>query len=214
MGHFLLTGAFSGLGLALGVELGSRGMKVAGMGRSLESRDPAILSTFSTVHEVDFAHPSSTHIESVISELVTIHPSVQLIINAAQIDPLGSLGSLDNSDIEQSIAVNITTPLLIINSFLYFTHSNNRIFIIGSGAAKHTIEGWDLYSIGKSTLLRSMDFINASSPGTVTWLEPGVIDTAMQARLKSSSWGLETGKLPSPAEAARKLAEQIVAVTN
>ncbi len=209
MGHFLITGAFSGLGLALSEELVARGISVSGIGRSISNRDRRTLNIFSSVHEMDLSAPSATGIQEVISKLTTTHPDTQLIINAAQIEPLGPLGSLKNSDIVESLNVNITSALIIMNSFLNCTHSANSIYVIGSGAANHTIEGWDIYSIGKSALLRSMEFINATTPGTVRWLEPGVIDTNMQERLQSSNWGISSIKLPSAAQVSRELVNKM-----
>jgi benzil reductase ((S)-benzoin forming) len=190
MGHFLITGAFSGLGLALSEELVAQGMSVSGIGRSINNRDGSTLDIFTSVHEMDLSAPSAAGVQKVISDLIATHPDTRLIINAAQIEPLGPLGSLQNSDIGKSLNVNITSALFVMNSFLDCTHSVNPIYVIGSGAANQTIEGWDIYSIGKSALLRAIDFINATTPRTATWLEPGVIDTNMQERLNSSDWGL------------------------
>lgn len=210
MGHFLVTGAFSGLGLALSEELVARGMSVSGIGRSISNRDPITLNIFSSIYQMDFSAPSATGVQSVISELTITFPETQLIINAAQIEPLGPLGSLKNSDIEKSLNVNITSALFILNSFLQCTHSANPIYVIGSGAANHTIEGWDIYSIGKSALMRAIDFINATTPGTATWLEPGVIDTHMQERIRSSNWGPQDQLLVPANDVALKLVSSIM----
>jgi benzil reductase ((S)-benzoin forming) len=209
MGHFLVTGAFSGLGLALSEEIVARGMTVSGIGRSISERDPNTLKIFSSVYEMDLSSPSATEVHKVTAELCATYPDSQLIINAAQIKPLGPLGSLNNSDIEGSLNVNINSALFIMNSFLNCTHSANPIYVIGSGAANHTIDGWDIYSIGKSALLRAIDFINATTPGTAKWLEPGVIDTHMQKSLRSSNWGLSPSELPSPGQVASELMSQI-----
>jgi len=214
MGHFLITGAFSGLGLALSEELVAQGMTVSGIGRSISSRDRTTLDIFSSVHDLDFSAPSAFGVQEVISELTATHPSSRLIINAAQIEPLGPLGSLYNSDIEKSLNVNLTSALLILNSFLDCTHSANPIYVIGSGAANHTIKGWDIYSIGKSALLRAIDFINQTTPGVALWLEPGVIDTNMQKRLRSSDWGIPSSNLPSAARVAHELVSNMSLSTN
>jgi benzil reductase ((S)-benzoin forming) len=195
MGHFLVTGAFSGLGLSLSEELVAKGMSVSGIGRSISNRDRSTLDIFSSVHEMDLSAPSATGVQKVISDLIATHPDTQLILNAAQIEPLGPLGTLKNSDIEKSLNVNITSALFIMNSFLNCTQLTNNIYVVGSGAAVHTIEGWDIYSIGKSSLLRAIEFINTTIPGKAHWLEPGVIDTPMQERLRSSNWGLQAEKL-------------------
>ena len=209
MGHFLITGAFSGLGLALSEELVAQGMSVSGIGRTISNRDVSTLDIFSTVHEMDLSAPSATGVQKVISDLIAIQPDTRLILNAAQIEPLGPLGSLQNSDIGESLNVNITSAVFIMNSFLDCTHSANPIYVIGSGAANHTIEGWDIYSIGKSALRRAIDFVNAATPGIAQWLEPGVIDTHMQESLRSSDWGLSPSELPSPGQVASEIMSQI-----
>jgi len=195
--------------LALSEEIVARGMTVSGIGRSISNRDQRILNIFRSVHEMDLSAPSATGVQKVVSEIIASYPDTRLVINAAQIEPLGPLGSLKNSDIEESLNVNITSALFIMNSFLDSTHSANPIYVIGSGAASHTIEGWDVYSIGKSALMRAIQFINATSPRTAQWLEPGVIDTHMQERLRSSNWAISSDELPSAAQVSRDLISQM-----
>jgi len=214
MGHFLVTGAFSGLGLSLSEELVAKGMSVSGIGRLISTRDSGTLNIYSSVHEMDLSAPSATGVQKVISDLIATHPDTQLILNAAQIEPLGPLGTLENSDIEKSLNVNITSALFIMNSFLNCTQSANNIYVVGSGAAIHTIEGWDIYSIGKSSLLRAIDFVNAATPGIAQWLEPGVIDTHMQERLRSSNWGLQTEELVPANVVALELLRSIIPIGN
>jgi hypothetical protein len=43
-------------------------------------------------------------------------------------------------------------------------------------------------------------------------VEPGVIDTAMQAKLRSSNWGIKIDSLATPKEAAVVVANQILNV--
>jgi len=213
MGQFLVTGAFSGLGLALSRELHAREFEVIGLGRKIGSREPEILAGFQAVIELDLSHPEPEQLDHQIHTLVNDYPGLNLVLNAAQIDPLGPLGILKSSAIIDAVNVNLTSALLLINSFIRWSPTSSKIFVVGTGAVNTVIEGWDIYSISKLGLKKACDFVNQQHPGRAIWIDPGVIDTTMQSQLRESGWALSNVKLRTPREAARVIADQVIGAT-
>jgi NAD(P)-dependent dehydrogenase (short-subunit alcohol dehydrogenase family) len=209
MGQFLITGAFSGLGFALSQELLNRDCHVIGLGRDIQSRSEEITCQFTDLIEIDLGQPQPEEITEKIRGAIVRYPNLNLVMNAAQIEPLGTLGSLDNTAIIEAMNVNVTSALLLMNTFLKFSLPSSSIFVIGTGAARHLIPGWDVYSIGKMGLLRSYEFIELQSPGRAMWIDPGVIDTPMQRTLQNSQWHIENVTLSPPHVVAKKIIDLI-----
>jgi len=203
MGQYLITGAFSGLGYALSQELLNRDCQVIGLGRNIQSRSREITAQFTDLIELDLAQPQPDEITEKIRVAVGNHPNLHLVINAAQIEPLGTLGSLDNTAIAEAVNVNLTSALLLMNTFLRFTTPTSRIFVIGTGATRQLIAGWDIYSISKLGLMRAYEFIDSQSPGRAVWIDPGVIDTNMQRQLGKSPWGVSGNDLAPASKVAK-----------
>lgn len=113
------------------------------------------------------------------------------ISNAGTVDPIGSLGTLADDAIVSSIAVNLTSPLVIANMMGRIaceSQSQLRIVNISSGAAKRPIAGWMMYCGTKAGSFMSFDVVRISSGGkcTVVHVDPGVLDTRMQACICAS----------------------------
>jgi NAD(P)-dependent dehydrogenase (short-subunit alcohol dehydrogenase family) len=131
-------------------------------------------------------------------------------LNAALIDPLGPLGSLNGQAIMEAINVNLASSLLLINSFLRWSPTSSKIFVIGTGAVNQVIQGWDIYSISKGGLRNACDFVNLQNPGKALWIDPGAIDTNMQAALRDSNWAISGVKFDSAEDVAKTVLTQIL----
>lgn len=115
------------------------------------------------------------------------------INNAGIIDPIGTVGNLDEAALKKSIAVNLTAPLLITNCLFSDALDYRQVTIINisSGAATTPIEGWPAYCTVKAGVKMFFDVLkvqNLKNPKvTVENIDPGIIDTGMQASIRSSS---------------------------
>jgi len=119
---------------------------------------------------------------------------VVLILNAAQIGPIGPLSSSAPRDWWQNLDVNLTLNVSAAGLFLqHFQHSPARktLAVISSGAAQTGIGGWGLYCLAKSGLERLAESIaeeqqNETYPTQTINISPGLIDTEMQAEIRAS----------------------------
>ncbi len=66
---------------------------------------------------------------------------------------INSLGNIDSENIQQTIQLNTTTPLVLSNEFIKLTKSllcKKQIITISSGAAINPYAGWSIYCSSKA----------------------------------------------------------------
>ena len=223
----IITGISRGLGEALAIELLGRGFRVLGVGRT---DSPRLAHERYRFVACDLAAPAAlpSTLGSAFAEMAAQSPaSVCLVNNAATIEAVGVLGRLETASIEQSIAVNLTAPVVLANLFLRTfadDRVSRRIVNVSSGAAQSPLPGEALYCVAKAgleMLTRTLAAEAATGRLRAITLRPGVIDTPMQAFARSRSKhelpsvdlfvGFhESGQLVAPAVVARKVVERLV----
>jgi benzil reductase ((S)-benzoin forming) len=118
-----------------------------------------------------------------------------LVNNAGVISPVGRIDKVDAAELERNLAVNFTAPILVMRRFLLATASLaavRRVINISSGAGRRPIHGWGAYCAAKAGIdmvsrVAALEAKAAQSGVEVVSLAPGVIDTPMQERVRSSS---------------------------
>jgi benzil reductase ((S)-benzoin forming) len=114
-----------------------------------------------------------------------------LINNAGVVSPVGPLERAAAGEIERNLVVNLIAPLLLMRRFLRATEGVallRRIINISSGAGRRPIAGWSAYCAAKAGLDMATRVVALEAPSAeVVSLAPGVIDTAMQAVVRSAS---------------------------
>lgn len=119
---------------------------------------------------------------------------VVLILNAAQIGPIGPLTSSQPRDWWQSMDVNLTLNISAAGLFLqHFQSLSSRksLVLMSSGAARSGMGGWGLYCLAKAGLERLGEAIaeeqqSQTHPIQSLSISPGLIDTDMQAEIRSA----------------------------
>ncbi|MCT4786026.1 SDR family NAD(P)-dependent oxidoreductase [Exiguobacterium aestuarii] len=214
----LVTGASRGLGRAIAQELQSRGYEVVGLSRS-KAEDV----TFEQ-RSVDLSSVSG--IETAIEEITPLFESadsILLVQNAAWIEPIHRVGQLNGTKVTAHVHANLLAPMLLANAVLSFNKPTKLIHVT-SGAAKRPISGWSAYCGTKAGLDHFTETLALELDGTphrAALFNPGVMDTSMQAEIRSSSEeafadleqfrSYETeGRLRSPETVARVFAEQLI----
>jgi len=223
----IVTGVSRGLGEALAVELLARGFRVLGVSRT---NSPRLAHDAYRFVACDLAEPAAlpATLAPAFGALAAESPaSVCLVNNAATIEAVGVLGRLDAARISQSIAVNLTAPVVLADLFLRTFADERiarRIVNVSSGAAQSPMPGEALYCVAKAGLEMLTRTLAAEAPAgrlRAITLRPGVIDTPMQAFARSQAKDVlpsvdlfvgfhESGQLVAPTVVARKVVERLV----
>jgi benzil reductase ((S)-benzoin forming) len=114
-----------------------------------------------------------------------------LINNAGQVQPIAALGAQDNADIAMAVNLNVSAPLMLANEFERVTRAvaDRRVLHVSSGAARSAYAGWSVYCATKAALDHHARCVALDAPTglKIASLAPGVLDTAMQARIRAST---------------------------
>lgn len=185
----LITGGSRGLGQALCEQFQVRDYKILEFSRSA----PHAYSI-----RIDLAEPDQSRL-TVASALDPIDASqlreLIVISNAGTLEPIGPTSSQSYSDMMSNMNTNYVAPVLVITEIIarFQTASCRKVIVnITSGAALKGRAGWSLYCAAKAGM---ENFIRAlaleqreqSQPFIPINIDPGVIDTEMQALIRSTS---------------------------
>jgi benzil reductase ((S)-benzoin forming) len=212
-----VTGVSRGLGKAIALKFLQEGYPVTGLGRS------------SDIHHENYTFQACDL--SVSSELENIQfdsesEEIILINNAGQIGHLQRSSDQTEPDFEEVLRVNTLAPMYLSWACLNQAKGAVKIANISSGAATRAIPGWAAYCASKAALDRfsetlQLEETEKGSDVRIWSVAPGVIDTAMQEKIRAASptnfSSLETfldlkknDELTSPEVAADKLFRLIV----
>ena len=223
----IVTGVSRGLGEALAYALLQRGYLVLGVGRASGARLAGPNYRFV---EFDLARPEQVAdvLREPFARLAASHPEyICLINNAALGTPVGVFGTLDASEISQSLAVNLTAPFALANLFCQVFADPSiprRIINVSSGAASNTMPGVSGYCVAKAGLEMLTRSLAAEEQGALfraVTVRPGVIDTGMQEFMRSQPKEVlpvvalfegfhAEGKLVHPDKTASVIVERLV----
>ncbi|MGB9989799.1 SDR family oxidoreductase [Pseudoduganella rhizocola] len=189
----IVTGHSRGLGEGIAAALLEQGAEVLGIARassaSLRARFPALREI-----ALDLADSSALAAWLGTGELAAFLAGTQgalLVNNAGVVQPLAPAGKQQPALLEHAMALNVTAPLLLSNAFIAAGAAvpDRRIAHVSSGAGRNAYAGWSAYCAGKAALDMHARAVQADAiPGLrIASVAPGVIDTAMQAELRSAS---------------------------
>ncbi|KXH87138.1 SDR family NAD(P)-dependent oxidoreductase [Sporosarcina sp. HYO08] len=190
MDVFIITGASKGIGFELSKQLQAAGKKVIGMARTNpENADSFVAIDLSNTEQL----------ESIMASCISQHrqeaTSFTLINNAGMVEPIGLVGSLSPEDISKALAVNLTAPIILSNTFIkqlnHFS-GKKKIVNISSGAGRKVYEGWGVYCTTKAGLdhfsrVVAVEQENTQHPVSIVSIAPGIIDTGMQETIRQSN---------------------------
>ncbi|KHJ55964.1 hypothetical protein LA66_04920 [Aureimonas altamirensis] len=219
----IVSGASAGLGLALARKLVEAGYEVLGIARS--PRPEGLRAEWRQIdlRDVRDAAAALDPLDDMDGTNVT---EALLVLNAGTEEPIGPIGKLAVEDIAAHVALNLTAPMAMTAAFLSKTEgwpAERRILAVSSGASRRATAYWSAYTASKSGLDGFVRAVNAEysegagaagAPRTAAVaLAPGVIDTAMQQRVRETDFptvsryrGLkDKGELASADEAAARV---------
>lgn len=228
----ILTGAASGIGRALAIDLAGRGSHLALVDRDqaglerlagdLRGRHPALRIS---VHEQDLA--DSDGFGPLVDTIRREHPRIALLINCAGVAMGGDFQDLSVADIDWVMAINFRAPVVLCKAFLpdLLSAPGSHIVNVSSLYGLISPPGQIAYASSKFALRGFTQGLQAELAGTgvgVTLVHPGGVATgiAANARAGSSFSGSAEDaekrrsrmqallKMP-PEEAAREIAEAV-----
>ena len=201
----LVTGASSGIGAALAVELARRGVGhlvlVARRADRLQALATDLGRRFDTKVEAlpaDLTDPARrAAVEARLAADSDTHPPVDLLVNNAGIGTAGPLVELDPDAEERQIALNVTAVVRLTRAVLpgMVERGRGAVLNVSSMASFQPNPGMATYSGAKAfvTLFSETRYEELrGAGGTVTALCPGYVRTEFQAQIPDA----ELSKVP------------------
>ena len=230
MKTIIITGASKGLGAALAERSLAKGDHVILIARSSnpELKEKATQSeTKVTFMPMDLSETKA--LESFVDRMleeVDRESDIWFINNAGVVEPIKQAGDLGAEDLELSMKVNFLAPVILADAFIKKARDwkGKKVLVnISSGAAKNPYHGWSAYCSTKAglemfTRTAGLEQEKAAYPISLISFSPGIMDTGMQATIRSADQKhftdlskfqeyKEKGQLRSPSFVAEKLIE-------
>jgi NAD(P)-dependent dehydrogenase (short-subunit alcohol dehydrogenase family) len=220
----IVTGHTRGLGAAIAYELLERRIPVLGLARlraeGLAERFHDILSQV----ELDLADSAALGAwlaGPALDNYVQESSTILLINNAGVVTPIGPLHEQEPRLVMQAVALNVAAPLALAAAVVRASPGRERRIVhISSGAARNAYPGWSVYCATKAALDHHARAVALDGDARVRAcsLAPGVIDTDMQAEIRSTPADRfplrqrfvelkDGGELASPQDSARQIVE-------
>ncbi len=185
----IVTGGSRGLGAALCDLYVRQGWKVVEFSRTAPH-------AFSVRLDLSDPHGASDVFTETLGSLAALDVSeIVAINNAAMLGPVGPVEHSSPAEIVAHLAANVVSAIMFARSFFaaFQGHDCPKTFVnISSGAASTGLAGWSLYCASKAALenyIRAVALEQAerAHPIRAISVNPGVMDTAMQAAVRSAS---------------------------
>lgn len=192
MHYYFITGSSKGLGSAI-VELllQKDDTFVVGLSRTNEIKHDRFMHKAIDFSDVKRLSEEADDIFFVKDDAA----SVTLINNAGTLGEVGYMGELETKKLPDIFNVNLIAPALLMNAFIkkYTDIATNKTIVnISSGAGGYPVDGWSGYCATKSGINMLSEVISKEqnlreSKIKIYSIAPGVIDTEMQAKIRSTS---------------------------
>lgn len=211
MDLFIVTGGSKGLGEQVCLKALEKGHHVINLSRSR----PNIKSSNFKHITADFSGglKAIQKIEPVLENLdLASFKKIHLINNAALINPVGALASLDPVEMNTHLVTNLISPVLLSQVCARLATEEKKpltIFNVGSGASFRPIGGWSMYCSSKAGLKMftentELDLQTSKNKKIKIYhFSPGVLDTQMQQTIR----GLKAKDFPDVANFKKMKAE-------
>lgn len=197
----IVTGASKGLGLAISKKLIENNYKVVGISRSVGEFSQLKTDYPEQAFFYDYDFSNVNGISDLVKILVKDHGRPYGLVNNAAVGHDGVLATMHESDINQLIITNITSPIFltkyVIRSMLL--NQCGRIVNVGSIIGSTGFNGLSVYGASKSALsgfTKSLAREVGKANITVNTLAPGYMETAMTSGLQGEK--LQSIKRRSP----------------
>ncbi len=190
----IVTGASRGIGAAAAELLARAGAAVVLMARTPDAIEQAarrIQEAGGRAIPVAGDVADYGQVEEVVEAALTQFDRVDILVNnAGVIWPIEEAVHTDPDEWAYNIHVNLVGPYNMARNVLpvMLDQGYGRVVNITSGAAEHVVPGWSAYCAAKAGLNMLTQALATELSGTgitVNALSPGMVDTEMQAEIRS-----------------------------
>lgn len=197
----LVTGAASGIGKQIAIDLCSRGAKVVASDRNLPSLQEISHKHSMSVYEVDFLDEKS--IVDLVSKVETEVGAISAVVNCVGI--LGKNGDpiefLDIQDFDYVYAVNLRGAVILTKSVIagMAQRGYGRILHIASISGKEGNPYLVAYSATKAGLIGMVKSVGkeyATTGVTINAMAPALIESPMSASFSEQQMAALKSKIP------------------
>lgn len=200
MNLYIVTGSSRGIGEALAQALVGADAQVIGMARQRSTALDALERGGARLSQiaVDLAKPDfgvaalQAELDRALGNGKNRPVRAVLINNAGRVDPIGLSEHLDAGEIAATLQLNVAAPIALAAAFVTRLRGavpDVRVLNISSGAGRRPMPGWSVYCASKAALdlysqTLAAEETERGSGVKVVSLAPGVVDTAMQGRIR------------------------------
>jgi len=199
--YAIVTGDSRGLGEEVAKLFLESGVNVVGISRTQSVTLPEIAKENNLMYEhhvFDISRVSSLEdrFSQILDEIFKEEISaIYLVNNAATVEPMNQATNIKSLDLIRNVNINSIAPMILTNQFLKKATEKNVpgiVVSVTSGAANRPIYGWSAYcstkaSIDMYTKTVALEQEEQNTENKVIAFNPGVMDTEMQAVIRSSS---------------------------
>ena len=219
----IITGGSKGIGKGIVEKYLEQEYKIYSISRS-QINDEKFKRIFQIQYDLSDPNGIELIMKEIFEKITTSPESITLINNAAT---LGNIGPLENNilkNIQQTVNINLVTPLALTSEFIKRTKNmkcRKLIINISSGAANKPIFGWSQYCSTKAALdmmtkTVGLEQSQNNSDVKIISVHPGVVDTQMQAEIRKTDKAVfkdverfidlkESGSLEDPGTVGSKI---------
>jgi benzil reductase ((S)-benzoin forming) len=178
-----ITGVSSGLGLSLAKAYLEGGARVYGVSR----REPEGLSGRAGFHFASVDLSRLDEIAPAVEGFLKGVPRIDIaILNAGILGEIADMAEITLERMRQVMDVNLWANKPVLDAVFSGNREVTQVVAISSGAAVSGSRGWNGYSLSKAALNMMMKLYAEERPAThFSALAPGLVDTAMQERMRA-----------------------------
>lgn len=219
----LVTGAGRGIGAAAALALARRGIAPVLAVRDTEAARPLadeVRALGAPVRVVACDVADAASVQAAVARTLDDCGRLDVVVNnAGVVEPIGRVGDTDPGQWARAVAVNLTGVYFVVHAALPALLERRGVIInVSTGAAYRPREGWSAYcssKAGLAMLTRCLAHEYAESDLAVYGLQPGLVDTGMQAQIRASGLNpvsrlprSELGSAQPPAELIAWVADE------
>ena len=210
----LITGASSGIGRALAIELARHGRRLVLQGRSEERLEDVRRAVDAAggraeVRALDLTDDAS--LDALATSMARVTEGIGALVHSAGMVRLGTVADTDVAVLDQHYRLNLRAPYRLTRALLgALERAAGHVVFINSGAGLHANAAWGAYAASKFGLRALADSLRQEMAGRgvrVTTVYPGRTATPMQREVhRQEGRAYDPGAFVRPEDVAAQIA--------